>query len=311
LIYLLNLPTLTSTHTAGTEKREVSAGDLEGVFTFAVTWAIGGALVAGSRAAFNEVAKSCSSAPMPENLYDAFFDLDSGRWCAWKTLVPAYVQPSPFEFSKIIVPTTENVLYTQLLTMIGRVQKPVLFVGEPGTAKTVTINNYLETLDQDKYLNLVINFSSRTTSLDVQNNIADNVDKRTGRVYGPPAGKELLVFIDDMNMPIVDTYGTQQPIALLHFLVGRGNMYDRGKELDLRIYKDLFFLAAMGPPGGGRNHVDPRFISMFNVFNLTPPSDSVLKHIYRCVVGRLFVLFVCLFCFVGWFVGLLRCWLVC
>ena len=48
-------------------------------------------------------------------------------------------------------------------------------------------------------------------------------------------GKRLMIFVDDLNMPKVDTYGTQQPIALLHFLVGRGHMYDRsGKDLDLR-----------------------------------------------------------------------------
>lgn len=36
-------------------------------------------------------------------------------------------------------------------------------------------------------------------------------------------------------MPRVDTYGTQQPIALLHFLVGRGNLYDRGKDLHVKV----------------------------------------------------------------------------
>ena len=29
----------------------------------------------------------------------------------------------------------------------------------------------------------------------------------------------MIVFMDDMNMPKVDTYGTQQPIAMLKLLV--------------------------------------------------------------------------------------------
>lgn len=83
----------------------------------------------------------------------------------------------------------------------------------------------------------------------------------------------------------VDTYGTQQPIALLHFLVGRGHMYDRsGKDLDLRTFKDLQFLGAMGPPGGGRNNVDPRFVALFSVFNLTPPNADVLTRIYGSIL---------------------------
>jgi dynein heavy chain, axonemal len=66
-----------------------------------------------------------------------------------------------------------------------------------------------------------VNFSSRTTARDVQISIEASVDKRAGAVYGPANGKKLVVFIDDMNMPKVDLYGTQQPIALLHFLVSK------------------------------------------------------------------------------------------
>ena len=126
---------------------------------------------------------------------------------------------------------------------------------------------------------LNINFSSRTTAADAQSNIEANVDKRSGAVYGPPSGKKLLVFIDDMNMPKVDNYGTQQPIALLFFLMSRGWLYDRGKDLNLKTIKDVQYIAAMGPPGGGRNPVDPRFVALFNVFNLTPPTQAVLVSI--------------------------------
>lgn len=44
----------------------------------------------------------------------------------------------------------------------------------------------------------------------------------------------------------MDTYGTQQPIALLKMLLERGGMYDRGKELNLKNFRDIGFLAAMG-----------------------------------------------------------------
>lgn len=85
----------------------------------------------------------------------------------------------------------------------------------------------------------MINFSSRTTSMDVQRNIEAAVEKRTRETYGPPPGKKLLIFIDDMNMPLVDTYGTQQPIAFLKFLFEKGGFYDRGKDLSLMYMKDM------------------------------------------------------------------------
>lgn len=44
------------------------------------------------------------------------------------------------------------------------------------------------------------------------------------------------------------------------------------------------FLAAMGRTGGGRNEVDPRFISNFAVINLQFPLESTLKHIYGSIL---------------------------
>lgn len=41
----------------------------------------------------------------------------------------------------------------------------------------------------------------------------------------------------------------------------------------------------MGEPGGGRNEVDPRFISMFSVYNVTFPSSETLNYIYTSILS--------------------------
>ena len=58
--------------------------------------------------------------------------------------------------------------------------RPILFVGESGTAKTTVIQKYLHGLDNSVSTKLNINFSSKTTSADVQTNIESNVDRRSG-----------------------------------------------------------------------------------------------------------------------------------
>merc|ERR1712061_853549 len=90
---------------------------------------------------------------------------------------------------------------------------------------------------------LNINFSSRTSSLDFQRTMQDNVTKRTGRIYGPEQGKKLFVFVDDLSMPKIDTYGTQQPLALLKFLMERAFLYERGGDLDKIIIQDCQYIS--------------------------------------------------------------------
>lgn len=61
-------------------------------------------------------------------------------------------------------------------------------------------------------------------------------------------------------------------------------MYDRGKEMNIKFLRDLGFVAAMGKAGGGRNEVDPRFISLFSVFNIPFPSEQSLHLIYFSIL---------------------------
>lgn len=64
-----------------------------------------------------------------------------------------------------------------LKTLVG-VGHPCLFVGESGTSKSVTISSYLSGLGSS-HITLNMNFSSRTSSLDVQHAIEDSIEKRT------------------------------------------------------------------------------------------------------------------------------------
>eukprot|EP00741_Cyanophora_paradoxa_P015322 tig00000194_g14791.t1 len=286
-----------------TEEKNISdPAAIECIFVWAVIWGLGGALSEESRGKFDAFVKRRSELAVIESkdvavgtgqlpagfptLYEYFFDDKLSLWKPWTSIVQDYEPPADRKFSRILVPTVDTVRNTFLLDMIVRIGKPCLFVGESGTAKTVNVQNYLAKLAPDKFQLLTLNFSSRTTSLNVQRILEDNVEKRTKDSYGPPSGKRMIVFIDDLNMPLVDTYGTQQPIALLKLLLERGGMYDRSKELTWKFLRDVQFVGAMGPPGGARNPVDPRFISLYTVFCIAFPSTDSLQRIYSLILSK-------------------------
>eukprot|EP01105_Mastigella_eilhardi_P016134 TRINITY_DN3695_c0_g1_i1.p1 TRINITY_DN3695_c0_g1~~TRINITY_DN3695_c0_g1_i1.p1 ORF type:complete len:4489 (-),score=1285.68 TRINITY_DN3695_c0_g1_i1:87-13553(-) len=284
------------------EKEVIDPRLTECFFIFSLVWSLGACLMEESREAFDHFVKSlsgwpvlntsdpCGAGTLPgelPTLFEYYFDDKDNRWVPWSEHIEPFNPTPTTKFHQMLVSTSDTVINTWLLDSFVQITKqPVLFVGESGTAKTVIIQTYLSKLNPDQYTLLTINMSSRTSSLDAQRTLEYSTERRGAGVFGPPMGKTLVVFIDDLNMPLVDKYGTQQPIALLKMLLERGGVYDRGGELNWISFRSVQFVAAMGMPGGGRSSVDPRLLSLFNVVYIPSPSHANLHKIYASILTR-------------------------
>lgn len=111
-----------------------------------------------------------------------------------------------------------------------------------------------------------------------------NVDRRAGRAYGPAPGKTLVYFMDDLNMPYVDKYGTQSPICLARQIIDHGIVYDREHLDEQKLLQDVMFTACMNPKAGSF-HIDGRLSRHFTLVSCLTAERDILKTIYAQILG--------------------------
>ena len=272
---------------------------IDKLFFFSYVWSVGAPCAYTFWDAFNEHTRemfeeACPTLGLPGGgtVFDYYLDLkdSEARFKEWTEIVPSFTYDDSVPYFSLMVPTIDTCRFSYVMKTLITVDKPCFITGVTGTGKTVTVQNLLNGLQAPLteggmgVLPIFINFSAQTQSSVVQMSIETKLEKKRKNLLGAPAGRKAVVFVDDVNMPLVEEYGAQAPIELLRQFLDLKGFYDRDK-LFWKDISDVLMFAGAAPPGGGRAAVTPRFVRHFNVMCIPPASQSALNVIFNSIMS--------------------------
>ncbi|KAM9424094.1 dynein axonemal heavy chain 9 isoform 2-T2 [Pholidichthys leucotaenia] len=260
-------------------------------FVFAAVWAFGGAMFQDQLVDYRvEFSKwwvtefKTIKFPSHGTVFDYYIDPESKKFEPWSKMVPKFEMDADTPLQACVVHTTETIRVRYFMDRLLERSRPIMLVGNAGTGKSVLVGNKLGSLDMDKFMIKNVPFNYYTTSAMLQAVLEKPLEKKAGRNYGPPGSRKLIYFIDDMNMPEVDAYGTVQPHTLIRQHMDYNHWYDRNKLL-LKEIHNVQYVSCMNPTAGSFT-INPRLQRHFCVFALSFPGDEALSTIYTSILSQ-------------------------
>ncbi|KAE9123159.1 Dynein alpha chain, flagellar outer arm [Phytophthora fragariae] len=243
--------------------------------------------------------------PARDTVFDYWLDPNTLAFDTWRA--SPYFKPVHFDgsvaMSSVTVPTPETASITSCMSIMVREERPFMLCGNAGTGKTQLVQGLLKSLDvrvpstkpgaaapnssstasqaaatKGPAASMNINFNYYTNAYALQTILESKLSKRVGSTFGPTIGDQLIYFLDDLNLPQVDTYGTQSAIALLRQYLDYGHWYDRAK-FSIKQIVNVQFVSCMNPSAGSFS-INPRLQRHFVTFALPQLSAASLQAIY-------------------------------
>ncbi|CAM9568719.1 unnamed protein product [Heterosigma akashiwo] len=262
-------------------------------FAWAWCWALGGNLGDASRPKFVAFARErlatvvdpSACAGFLEDPFGYAVDAEAMAFVPWASLMDGFAFDLATPYFNLLVPTDETTRYKYLLSRTLLSGFHCLFMGNTGVGKSVIVQAFLdEQAKTDSFVAYTMNYSAQTKPANLRDILEGKLEKKRKTLLGPPAGKRMLLFIDDLNMPALETYGAQPPNELLRQVIDQGGFYDTGK-LFFKQVKDVVVASSCAPPGGGRNEVSPRLIRHFNMVWLPQLTPASMKRVFGAIFG--------------------------
>lgn len=258
----------------------------ETLFAFATIWGIGSSLFKDTNADYREefsrfFQKEFQQVTFPveagKNIFSYYVDVESREFRPWTDLVSDFHLDVDQPLQMVLVDNEETIRLKYFIEMLVRAKRGVMLVGSAGCGKSVIMNGKLKQLSDD-YSVAQVPLNFYTSSEMMQSNLEKHLERRTGRTYRPIGPKPMIYFLDDANMPEVDTYYTIQAHTIVRQFMDYSSWYDR-TDFVLKDIQKCQFVGAFNPTSGSFT-IDPRLQRWFNTFAVNEPNDMQIRSIY-------------------------------
>jgi len=251
---------------------------------FDVLWAFTGDAKSSSRNALSDfIRENAHSINLPSNqLIDYEVITNNGKWALWQSRVPQIeVETHRVAAPDVVVPTVDTVRHETLLNNLLAEHKPLILCGPPGSGKTMTLFSSLRSMTNMQVVGL--NFSSATTP-ELLLKTFDHycVHERTpnGVVLRPRERGWLVLFCDEINLPLMDAYETIRVISFLRQLVEQKGFWRTTDHTWVKTERIQFVGACNPPTDPGRKPLSLRFLRHVPIIYVDYPGEASLMQIY-------------------------------
>ena len=258
----------------------------ERLFVFALMWAIGGPLGEQGRIKVdNLIRKYSANFPANTLIFDFFVNPDKDDWATWdEKMIQRWTPNQNSLYNEIFVPTvdiTRNRII--ILNLLKNNQSPFI-LGGIATGKSSIIKMIFNTLELTKYQPFNINLSYGISSKVLQKTIEVHFEKRNNKLY-PPSNKKSLCYVDDLNLPKEDQFGSKTIVEMLRQFMELEGWYSVDSLNYVNIKSMLLLASTCIRNADEQSNISQRFLSKFVPMCIQTPNDMVKKSIFSTILA--------------------------
>ena len=269
------------------------------IFVFAFVWGFGGWLDPSHRNTFDAIIRdlftNTCNIPPKGTVFDWYVVKgEKFKWESWLESIPKFFDTATPEFEScpegikvynVIVPTVETERTTYLLNILVKAKKNVLVSGVSGCGKTLVVNEFLKSIDDDDISKIKLLMSYGMTRQKFEELLLRNLQIKNDDKLYPTCDKHGIVVIDSINSAQVSKFGTNASYEMLREILNCKGFRSTSKGKNLQVDNLSFLGIAMNQKP--MIDMDPGITNrMFNITMqpLTAQTEQLIFHSFLTVL---------------------------